>query len=239
VPSKVTRVVALEPTKDDPGADATLVRALRDGRPGAASAFYDQYAAGVLRTLRAVMGPGTDADVPDLAQDVFIRAIDRIGDLDDAGRVRSWLTTIAVFTARDHIRRRQRRNWLGLFSPDHGQARQQEPPPAEARFALREICDILQTLPLAERMAFLVRVVEGASLPDGAAACTTSLATFKRRLARAEKIFLHAVRGRPALRGWLEEGTRWAPDEPGEDDAPGERSRSPGTGPGLPGPDWA
>ena len=218
--------------------DDALVRALREGRPGAASAFYDQYSGGVLRTLRAMMGPGTEADVPDLAQEVFIRAIDRIGDLDDCGRVRSWLTTIAVFTARDHIRRRQRRNWLGLFSPDHGRARQQEPPPAEARFALREICDILQTLPNAERMAFLVRVVEGASLPDGAAACTTSLATFKRRLARAEKIFLHAARGRPALRGWLEEGTRWAPDAGGGDDPTAETPASARTG-ALTGPDWA
>ena len=187
--------------------DATLVGALRGGKPGAASAFYDQYAGGVLRTLRAALG--ADADVPDLLQEVFIRAIDRIGDLDDCARVRSWLTTIAIFTARDHVRRRQRRNWLGLFSPDYGRARQHDPHSSEARFALREICDILQTLPADERMAFLVRVVEGASLPDGAAACTTSLATFKRRLARAERQFLDAVRGRPTLRGWLEEGTRW------------------------------
>jgi len=199
----VSAALDLELTSDD----ATLVRALRDGRPGAAAAFYDQYAGGVLRTLRAVLG--ADADVPDLAQEVFIRAIDRIGDLDDCRRVRGWLTTIAVCTARDHIRRRQRRNWLGLFSPEHGRALQHEPPPAEARFALREICDILETLPIAERMAFLVRVVEGASLPDGAAACTTSLATFKRRLARAERQFVDAARGRPALAGWLEEGTRW------------------------------
>ena len=225
----MTAVLEPDATSDD----AKLVRALRDGRPGAASAFYDQYVGGVLRTLRAVMGPGIDADVPDLAQEVFMRAIDRIGDLDDCGRVRSWLTTIAVFTARDHIRRRQRRNWLGLFSPDYAYARQQDPPPAEARFALREICDILQTLPAAERMAFLVRVVEGASLPDGAAACTTSLATFKRRLARAEKQFLDAVRGRPALRGWLEEGTRWRPDE--WSDGGGEAT---GAKPSLP-TDWA
>lgn len=201
---KVTAPLEIELT----GNDAALVQALRSGQAGAASAFYDRYADGVMRTLRAILG--ADADVPDLAQEVFMRAIERIGDLDHCERVRSWLTTIAVFTARDHVRRRQRRNWLGLFSPDHGRALQHDPPPPEARFALREICDILQALPLDERMAFLVRVVEGASLPDGAAACTTSLATFKRRLARAEGKFLDAVRDRPTLRGWLEEGTRWA-----------------------------
>jgi len=214
VSSKATVVLDVELTSDD----ANLVRALRGGQSGAASAFYDQYAGVVVRTLRAILG--ADADVPDLAQEVFIRAIDRIGDLDDGSRVRSWLTTIAVCTARDHIRRRQRRSWLGLFSPEHGRARQHEPPPAEARFALREICDILQTLPAAERMAFLVRVVEGASLPDGAAACTTSLATFKRRLARAERHFVDAARGRPTLRGWLEEGTRWSAAPPSPEITP-------------------
>lgn len=190
--------------------DATLVRALRGGQPAAASAFYDQYAGGVLRTLRAILG--ADADVPDLLQEVFIRALDRIGDLEEHARVRSWLTTIAVFTARDHLRRRQRRSWLGLFSPELPRTGPHEPPSPEARFALREICEILQGLHLDERMAFLLRVVEGASLPDGAAACATSLATFKRRLARAEKRFLDAVRERPTLRRWLEEGTRWSGD---------------------------
>jgi len=204
VPSKVTAGTDRELT----GKDEQLVRALCQGRGGAAAAFYDAYVGGVVRTLRSVLG--ADDDVPDLAQEVFIRAIERIGDLDDCRRVRGWLTTIAVCTARDHVRRRQRRSWLGLFSPEHGRTRQHEPPPAEARVALREICDILQTLPVTEGVAFLVRVVEGASLPDGAAACTTSLATFKRRLARAERKFLDAARGRPTLRRWVEQGTRWS-----------------------------
>ena len=37
-----------------------------------------------------------------------------------------------------------------------------------------------------------------------------SLATFKRRLVRAEQRFLAVARTRPELETWLEKGTRWS-----------------------------
>jgi len=47
------------------------------------------------------------------------------------------------------------------------------------------------------------------TLPDAAEACGVSLATFKRRLARAEHAFLQAAERRPQLLPWLNAGTRW------------------------------
>jgi RNA polymerase sigma-70 factor (ECF subfamily) len=47
------------------------------------------------------------------------------------------------------------------------------------------------------------------ALRDAAEACDTSLATLKRRLARAEGRFREAVRARPEFTQWLDEGTRW------------------------------
>jgi RNA polymerase sigma-70 factor (ECF subfamily) len=189
------------------GGDDALIEALRAGHPGAAAVFYDQQAAHVHRALQSVLG--ADAEVPDLLQEVFIRAIDRIGELEDLGRVRGWLTTIAIFTARAHLRRLARRNWLGLFSPERTSVRHQEPPSSDARRALRETYLILEELSADERIAFALRFIEAMSLPDAALACRVSLATFKRRLSRAEKQFLEAARRRPALQQWLEEGTRW------------------------------
>ena len=61
-----------------------------------------------------------------------------------------------------------------------------------------------------DRIAFALRFIEGLTLPDGAAAAETSLATFKRRLVRAEKRFLAMARARPHLAQWIEEGTRWS-----------------------------
>jgi RNA polymerase sigma-70 factor (ECF subfamily) len=190
------------------GDERALMQALQAGHPGAVAAFYDQHAAHVHRTLRSALG--ADADLPDLLQEVFIRAVDGIGELDDTGRVRSWLTTIAVFTARAHIRRRARRQWLSVFSPQRTESSEQEPPCSDARFALREVYQLLDQMPSNERTAFALRIVDGMTLPDAAEACRVSLATFKRRLTRAEKAFVEAARNRPKLASWLERGARWS-----------------------------
>jgi len=188
--------------------DENLIDALRSGHPGAAAAFYDQHAAAIRRTLQSVLG--ADAEIPDLLQEVFIRAIDRIGELQQLEQVRSWLTTIAVFTARAHIRRQARRKWLFLFSPDQTRQNHRDPTSSDALLALRETYRILDKIPANERMTFVLRFVEGMTLPEAAQACGVSLATFKRRLSRAEKRFLREVRERPLLEQWLEEGTRWS-----------------------------
>jgi RNA polymerase sigma-70 factor, ECF subfamily len=189
------------------GDDAALMQALRAGHPGAAAVFYDQHAAHVQRTLRSALG--ADEDIPDLLQEVFIRALDRIGKLRDIDRVRSWLTTIAIFVARGQIRLRSRRNWLRVFSPERAQPGHLDQPSSEARIALREVYAVLDGMAVDERMAFALRFIDGMTLPDAAEVCEVSLATFKRRLARAEKSFLQAAAQRPALEQWLKDGTRW------------------------------
>ena len=189
------------------GDDAALVEALRAGHPGAAAALYDRYAAPVRLTLRSSLGP--DHDIPDLLQEVFIRALDQIRQLRDVERLGAWLSTIAVFVARAQIRLRSRRRLLSLFSPERTSPRELEQPSVDARRALREIYTVLDEMPVDQRMAFVLRHLHGMTLPEAAEACETSLATIKRRLARAEARFLEAVRERPGLTHFLEEGTRW------------------------------
>jgi RNA polymerase sigma-70 factor (ECF subfamily) len=184
-----------------------LIQALRAGHPGAAAVFYDQHAAHVHRTLRQVLGP--DEDLPDLLQEVFIRALARIGKLREIERVRGWLTSIAIFVARAQIRVRTRRGWLRMFSPEHTRTRHQEQPSLDARRAVEDVYGVLDEIPVDERMAFALRYIHGMTLPDAAEACGTSLATLKRRLTRAEKRFVAAARTRPALDQLLGEGARW------------------------------
>jgi RNA polymerase sigma-70 factor (ECF subfamily) len=189
------------------GDEHALLQALRAGHPGAAAVFYDQHAAHVTRTLRSALG--ADEEIPDLLQEVFIRAMDGIAKLREVDRMGSWLTTIALFVARARIRLRARRSWLRTFSPERVDPQHQEQPSSEARAALREVYQVLGQLPVDERMAFTLRYIEGMTLPDAAEACETSLATLKRRLSRSEKRFLEAASKRPVLEHWLEEGTRW------------------------------
>ena len=73
------------------GDDQALLQGLRTGHPGAAAVFYDQHATHVSRTLRSALG--ADEEIPDLLQEVFIRAIDGIGNLREVDRIGSWLTT--------------------------------------------------------------------------------------------------------------------------------------------------
>ena len=189
------------------GDDAALVEALRAGHPGAAAAFYDRYAEHVRLTLRSILGP--DEDIPDLLQEVFIRALDRVRNLREVDRLASWLTTMAVFVARAQIRVRSRRRWLRFFSPERTRPRQLEQPSSDARRALREVHAILDQMPTDERAAFVLRYLHRITLLEAAEACETSLATFKRRLARAEGRFREAVRERPEFTQWMDEGTRW------------------------------
>jgi len=184
------------------------VDALRAGHPGAAAAFYDRYAEHVRLTLRSILGP--DEEIPDLLQEVFIRALDRIRKLREVDRLTSWLTTMAVFVARAQIRIRSRRRWLRFFSPERTGSAQLEQPSSDARRALRELYAILDQMPVEERTAFVLRYLHRTALLDAAESCKTSLATFKRRLARAEGRFRDAVRTRPEFTQWLHEGTKWA-----------------------------
>lgn len=195
------------------GDERALVEALRSRHPGAGDALYERYAGAVHRTLHSAVGP--DAELADLSQEVFIRALHSIAQLEDHERLRSWLSGIAVFSARALIRRRARRRWLNLFSPLRTARAEQAPPSSEARLALREVYELLDRLPLDEREAFTLRIIDGMTLPDAAEACGVSLATLKRRLARAERAFVAAAAQRPRLQPWLREGTRWTLQEQG------------------------
>ena len=89
------------------GSDEDLVEALRKGHPGAAKAFYDRYADVIDRVLSRVVGADDDG-IPEMIQDAVLRAIAGIGRLRDPGRLPVWVATVAVTTARVHLRRRGR-----------------------------------------------------------------------------------------------------------------------------------
>ncbi len=185
----------------------TVVRALQAGHPGAATAFYDEHARHVLETLRLLLG--ANEDLPDLLQEVFIRGFTGINKLREAERVRSWLTKIAIWVAGEQRRLWARRTRLRVLSPEHTRIGHCEQPPLDARRAVYQLGDLINALPVKERMAFTERYVEGRTLLTAARACGTSLATFKRRLARAERRLLRTARESPGIQDWLGLGARW------------------------------
>ena len=190
------------------GDDAAIVHGCRRGEPRARAALCERYADQVHRVLYRVLG--FDRDLADLHHDVFVRAIGSIGRIDDPSALKPWITSIAVHVARSAIARRRRQRWLS-FRP------WEDLPEIDACVASGEVLDalgatyaILGTLPADERIAFALRFIDGMELTEVAAACGTSLATVKRRLARAGDTFAEQARRHPALETWVEGGTRWA-----------------------------
>ena len=70
---------------------------------------------------------------------------------------------------------------------------------------LARACTVLDRLGADQRLAFTLRFVEGYRLQEVAELCGCSLATTKRRLARASERFVELARRDPLLRERLEQ----------------------------------
>jgi RNA polymerase sigma-70 factor (ECF subfamily) len=191
-------VVRALPSQDD---DVSLVEALLAGQRDAAARLYDRHVGLVHRFVFRLLGPV--ADIEDIVQEVFAYALSSIAKLRDPAALQSWLLGIAVGKVRAYIRWRRRKRWLAFLPtdelPEPGVVRDDEH--AEV---LREVTAILDRLPVDERIALVVHRVQGMSLSESAAACKTSVSTFKRRLAKGEAKFFARAEKRPALATWLE-----------------------------------
>src|SRR5258708_29673471 len=128
---------------------------------------------------------GRDAEVDDVVQEVFVVAMRGLRNLREPMAIKGWLATVAVRVARRKLRRRKFRSLLGLEAdPDYANvvvAASQEKALLIAR-AYR----ILDELPVNEKIAWMLRHVEGEALDDVAKICGCSLATAKRRIAAAQ-----------------------------------------------------
>lgn len=186
--------------------DPALVKALRAGHRAAATALFDRYGTHVQRVLARVMGP--DPELDDLVQEVFVAALTSVEKLDEPQALRGWLTSIAVFTARSRIRRRQRWRFLRFVAPEELPELEQAAPDESTGEALRATYAVLRELDADDRIAFALRYVDGMELTEVAATVGVSLATIKRRLQRASHRFVALARSHEVLRPWLE-GGRW------------------------------
>jgi RNA polymerase sigma-70 factor (ECF subfamily) len=192
--------------------DAALVAALRRGDGRARVALVERFEPLVERLVAGALG--IDSEIPDVVQDVFVAVLEGVHNLKDASALRSWIATLAVFTARGRIRRRRRWRWIRFVAPEEVPEVPVSRPQGETHEAVRATYAVLDSFPADERLAFSLRFVSEMQLTEVADACQVSLATVKRRLARAEKRFLEAAKTYPALRERLTRGNRWGQEEP-------------------------
>lgn len=191
--------------------DAALVQGVRAGNPTAMAEFHDRFALQVERLLRGVLGP--DHELFDLHHDVFVRALASLHRLKDPAALGGWMNAIAVHTAQSALEKRiSRRRWMGLLAPEAAPEPERPDPTRQldAREALRVVYQLLDRLPVDDRVAFALRYLDGRELVDAAEACEVSLATIKRRLSRAELKFAALAEQSPTLVELMAQGRpRW------------------------------
>lgn len=164
--------------------DAELVQRAQGGDRWAFEAIFRRHVDGVLGLATRMLGRTGEAD--DVAQDTFATAFTRLDRLSEPERLRSWLLGIAVHRIQRRLRQRR---WLSFLGSDvdgglYELAASTASP--EVRGELVLIDGILARLPVAERIAWALRYVEGESLADIVAITGASLATVKRRIAAVE-----------------------------------------------------
>ena len=181
--------------------DAVLVRAACAGDRSAFGGLYDRYARMVHGILLARVPP---ADVDDLVQDVFLRALPRLAHLRDAKLFGPWLAAITRNIANDHYRlTKPVAEITESLSDDEAQE------PAAPRVPQEEavmILEVVRNLPEAYRETLILRLVEGMTGPEIAARTALTPGSVRVNLHRGmqqlrEKLAELAVRRAPRTEG--------------------------------------
>lgn len=201
-------VLRLEPPHDPPesssaasgdrdaASDAALAELLRSGSREAAAAVYDRFSTQVNRWVWRLLG--ADADHDDIVQQVFVRIFRSGPNLRDSDKLVGWVHAITVNTVHGEFRKRQVRRLLWRDrtpAPLHGDFVRE----VEMRDLLIRAKGVIEKLPPAERIAFMLHYVDRHSAAEIAELCGYSLSTAKRRLAGATRRFESIVAASPGL----------------------------------------
>jgi RNA polymerase sigma-70 factor (ECF subfamily) len=160
-------------------------------RPLDPDALFRRYASYVARVALRIVGRA--GDVEDVVQDVFALLLSKPQKAAQVSSVRLWLAAVTVNCARSALRRRQLRRLLHLEDVASGRDTADPGASPEVRTMVARIYEALETLPVADRIAWTLRYLEGERLEDVAAIVGCSLATAKRRIHAAQTVMKRVV----------------------------------------------
>ena len=173
---------------DTAAEDAGWVVLAQGGDRAAQETLFRRHLARTRQRVLRLLGP--DAEVDDVVQESFIEAFEGLRKLQDPRAFASWILTIAVHRVSRRLRRRRMLKRLGFMSGgDRPELVETVASPAlsTAQAAeARSVYEWLGTLPAQVRVAFLLRHLEGLTVPEVAAQMGLSERTVKRRIALAE-----------------------------------------------------
>ncbi len=164
--------------------------------PGAASELFHAFAPRIRALMRRLGLSAADAE--DVVQECLLLVWHRAERVTHPDLLRPFVLGIAVNLARSMLRRRRWAQRLGLGPvatdplEDVGDAA--APSDQDAVLQLRRVYTVLQSLRDELRIAFVLRFVDQLTLEEVAEVTGWSLATTKRKLARAQELFLARVK---------------------------------------------
>lgn len=174
----------------DDVSDGTYVQKVRDGDASAFRPLLERYEGMVYDLTHRYAGDAEDA--ADLAQEVFMRAYNRIDDLRNPDRFASWLYGIALNRCRDYAKNVRRQTFP--FSRTEAADQDATPSPLETqhqRLEREERGDVLwkalDTLTPTYSVPFLMKYRDGMTYKAMSKRLDVSVSALKVRVHRARK----------------------------------------------------
>ncbi len=159
----------------------------REPDPGDFNAVFRRYAPYVARVALRLLG--REGEVEDLVQDVFLEAHRGLASVREAGALRGWLAKICVRRATRRLRLRKLRTLLSLDAMTDAELPLDKSASPEQATEVAALYRNLNHMAAAERVAWVLKHVEGESLDAIAALCGCSKSTVQRRLRAAQAHF--------------------------------------------------
>jgi RNA polymerase sigma-70 factor (ECF subfamily) len=167
-------------------AEDPLVSRLQRADPSAVAEVYDAHHAAVRAFARRLLGDATTAE--DLVHEVFVTLPQAARSFRGGAALRTFLISIAVNHARHHVRSAQRRR---KALSRYGELDRASPSDPEHEARRRELAELLtralDSLPIEQRVAFVLCEVEERTSGEAAHIVGAPEATLRTRLFHAKR----------------------------------------------------
>ena len=185
----------LQVVRPDAEADLrALVDGVRAGNAGDIGRFFDRYESLVNRLVWRLLGAHAAHD--DVVNATFETVLRRLHEVRSLEALDGWIRAVTVSHARMELRRQR---WWTFFRRSMDREVLEHPdlsiPDEAQRERIRRLYRALGTMNADDRTALVLRHLEELELTEVAEAMGVSLATVKRRLARAEATLAARLRG--------------------------------------------
>ena len=163
-----------------------MVEAVRMGNTQAFGGIVRKYEKPIFNLMYRATGSREDA--ADLTQDAFLRAYDKIHTFRLGRKFYSWLYTLSLNVARDHLRKRKRQPSTSDRDPENTARGSLEEAPVindiERSAEIHNLFKVLLNLPLIDREAVLLRFRDGLQMKEIAEQLDLTVSGAKMRVHR-------------------------------------------------------